>query len=266
MASRSPTTSSARAPSASSSTSRRSTASRRRSLIGARHRRAPTPRSSRRCAAFGLPLGIAFQLRDDLLGVFGDPEVTGKPSGDDLREGKRTVLVAIARERSPPGRAACSTSCSATPTSTASRCGCCSARSPSAGAVDEVERIIADNVARGRPRRSTTHRSAARAREPDTRGELAAHADAARRRSGIRSRGAGRERGRRQASACATRRTSALRPARSAAIGVVPRLSSSASSQSSASASVKPASASTMAVPWSSGSGRAVAQEDREAP
>lgn len=46
---------------------------------------------------FGLPLGIAYQLRDDLLGVFGDADVTGKPSGDDLREGKRTVLVAGAR-------------------------------------------------------------------------------------------------------------------------------------------------------------------------
>ncbi len=47
-------------------------------------------------SAFGLPLGEAFQLRDDLLGVFGDPEVTGKPAGDDLVEGKRTVLVALA--------------------------------------------------------------------------------------------------------------------------------------------------------------------------
>jgi geranylgeranyl diphosphate synthase, type I len=47
---------------------------------------------------FGLPLGIAYQLRDDLLGVFGDAAVTGKPSGDDLREGKRTVLVALTRE------------------------------------------------------------------------------------------------------------------------------------------------------------------------
>jgi geranylgeranyl diphosphate synthase type I len=45
---------------------------------------------------FGLPLGEAFQLRDDLLGVFGDPESTGKPAGDDLTEGKRTVLVALA--------------------------------------------------------------------------------------------------------------------------------------------------------------------------
>jgi geranylgeranyl diphosphate synthase type I len=51
------------------------------------------------CAAlsrYGLDLGRAFQLRDDLLGVFGDPDETGKPAGDDLREGKRTVLLAHA--------------------------------------------------------------------------------------------------------------------------------------------------------------------------
>jgi len=49
-------------------------------------------------SAYGVPLGEAFQLRDDLLGVFGDPLVTGKPAGDDLREGKRTVLVAQAAQ------------------------------------------------------------------------------------------------------------------------------------------------------------------------
>ncbi len=47
---------------------------------------------------FGLDVGVAFQLRDDVLGVFGDPAVTGKPSGDDLRSGKRTVLLAEAVE------------------------------------------------------------------------------------------------------------------------------------------------------------------------
>jgi geranylgeranyl diphosphate synthase type I len=50
-------------------------------------------------SAFGLPLGEAFQLRDDLLGVFGDPETTGKPVGDDLREGKATMLAGLARAR-----------------------------------------------------------------------------------------------------------------------------------------------------------------------
>ncbi len=57
-------------------------------------------------AAYGLPLGRAFQFRDDLLGVFGDPAVTGKPAGDDLREGKRTVLIAHAyAQTTPAGRA-----------------------------------------------------------------------------------------------------------------------------------------------------------------
>jgi geranylgeranyl diphosphate synthase type I len=56
-------------------------------------------------SAFGLPLGIAFQLRDDLLGVFGDPAQTGKPAGDDLREGKRTVLVALALEKADAAQA-----------------------------------------------------------------------------------------------------------------------------------------------------------------
>ena len=50
-------------------------------------------------SAYGLPLGEAFQLRDDLLGVYGDASVTGKPVGEDLREGKPTVLYALAVER-----------------------------------------------------------------------------------------------------------------------------------------------------------------------
>ena len=55
---------------------------------------------------YGMPLGEAFQLRDDILGVFGDPEETGKPAGDDLREGKRTVLIAAALERANGTQAA----------------------------------------------------------------------------------------------------------------------------------------------------------------
>jgi geranylgeranyl diphosphate synthase type I len=57
-------------------------------------------------SGYGLHLGEAFQLRDDILGVFGDPAVTGKPAGDDLREGKRTYLVAAALAAAGPREAA----------------------------------------------------------------------------------------------------------------------------------------------------------------
>lgn len=53
-------------------------------------------------SSFAIPLGLAFQLKDDVLGVFGSPEKTGKPVGDDLREGKRTVLIALTRETLQP--------------------------------------------------------------------------------------------------------------------------------------------------------------------
>jgi geranylgeranyl diphosphate synthase type I len=56
--------------------------------------------------AYALPLGQAFQIADDLLGVFGAPEVTGKSSANDLREGKRTLLIARALERAGPSDAA----------------------------------------------------------------------------------------------------------------------------------------------------------------
>ncbi|SFP34849.1 geranylgeranyl diphosphate synthase, type I [Geodermatophilus dictyosporus] len=56
------------------------------------------PRAADVYTAIGLPLGEAFQLRDDVLGVFGDPSVTGKSADDDLREGKQTLLIALAEE------------------------------------------------------------------------------------------------------------------------------------------------------------------------
>jgi geranylgeranyl diphosphate synthase, type I len=64
-------------------------------LLGGRLAAAPDALLSA-YSAYGLPLGEAFQLRDDLLGVYGEPAETGKPAGDDLREGKRTVLMAEA--------------------------------------------------------------------------------------------------------------------------------------------------------------------------
>jgi geranylgeranyl diphosphate synthase type I len=56
------------------------------------------------CTAYALPIGEAFQLRDDLLGGFGDPAETGKPSTDDFRHGKCTVLMALAVARATPAQ------------------------------------------------------------------------------------------------------------------------------------------------------------------
>lgn len=60
------------------------------------------PATLRALSAFAIPLGLAFQLRDDVLGVFGEPAITGKPAGDDLREGKRTILIALTRAALTP--------------------------------------------------------------------------------------------------------------------------------------------------------------------
>ncbi len=53
---------------------------------------------------YGLAVGEAFQLRDDLLGVYGDPATTGKPAGDDLRTGKPTALLLLARKLATPAQ------------------------------------------------------------------------------------------------------------------------------------------------------------------
>ncbi|GHD40560.1 polyprenyl synthetase family protein [Mycetocola manganoxydans] len=98
--------------------------------------------------AFGLPLGIAFQLRDDLLGVFGDAAVTGKPSGDDLLEGKRTVLVALTRPTLPKAARRIFDELLGDPTLDAEQIASLQATIRDSGAVDEVEAMIADNLGR----------------------------------------------------------------------------------------------------------------------
>jgi geranylgeranyl diphosphate synthase type I len=110
-----------------------------------------TPRAIAELSAFGLPLGEAFQLRDDLLGVFGDPATTGKPAGDDLVEGKRTVLVALALDAADDEDAALLDAALGSPLS-----------------VPEVERL-----------RTIIDASGAHAQVEDVIGQLAAHAVAA---------------------------------------------------------------------------------------
>lgn len=101
-----------------------------------------------RCAAIGLPLGEAFQLRDDLLGVFGDPAVTGKPAGDDLREGKRTVLVARALAAGDDEVRRLLTEQLGDPALDASRIAALAAAVAASGAADQVEGLIDDLSAR----------------------------------------------------------------------------------------------------------------------
>ena len=96
--------------------------------------------------AFGLPLGVAFQLRDDLLGVFGDPTVTGKPAGDDLREGKRTVLVTLARQKLPASAARLFDELLGDDDLDDQQILMLQRAVRDSGAVEQVERIIAHNV------------------------------------------------------------------------------------------------------------------------
>lgn len=95
---------------------------------------------------FGLPLGIAYQLRDDLLGVFGDPETTGKPAGDDLREGKRTVLIALARTKLLPNATKLLDELLGDADLTSQQVLMLQASIRDSGAVEHVERIIDHNV------------------------------------------------------------------------------------------------------------------------
>ncbi|MFM9878354.1 MAG: polyprenyl synthetase family protein [Rhodoglobus sp.] len=100
--------------------------------------------------AFGLPLGVGYQLRDDLLGVFGDPAVTGKPAGDDLREGKRTVLIALARPRMSASTRNLVDELLGDPELDTQQVEMIRTALRDCGAVDEVEGIIAHNVSLAR--------------------------------------------------------------------------------------------------------------------
>ena len=99
-------------------------------------------------AAFGLPLGVAFQLRDDMLGVFGNPDETGKPSGDDLREGKRTVLIALAAATMSSGVRRVFEEMLGNPEVTDEQIAVMQSTLTESGAVDEVEKIIAESADR----------------------------------------------------------------------------------------------------------------------
>jgi geranylgeranyl diphosphate synthase type I len=98
-------------------------------------------------SAYGLPLGEAFQLRDDVLGVYGDPSETGKPAGDDLREGKRTALVAIALDRATPDQAAMVEKLLGDPGLDDDGVARLREVIVDTGAVDDVERLIAARTA-----------------------------------------------------------------------------------------------------------------------
>lgn len=93
---------------------------------------------------FGHPIGMAFQLRDDVLGVFGDVSLTGKPAGDDLREGKRTVLVALTRQALDHSARNLLDEMLGDPELTPQQVSFLQATIIGSGALDQVEVMIAD--------------------------------------------------------------------------------------------------------------------------
>jgi geranylgeranyl diphosphate synthase type I len=98
------------------------------------------------CSEYGIPLGIAFQLRDDLLGVLGDPARTGKPATGDISEGKRTVLMALARERASASQARLLDEHVGDRALTPAGAAAVKEVLTDTGAVDECEALIAANV------------------------------------------------------------------------------------------------------------------------
>ena len=95
-----------------------------------------------RLTRYGLALGEAFQLRDDVLGVYGDPEHTGKPAGDDIREGKHTAMIAHALELADPADAATLTAALGDPGLTDETIGACRRILEESGALARTEEMI----------------------------------------------------------------------------------------------------------------------------
>jgi geranylgeranyl diphosphate synthase, type I len=98
-------------------------------------------------SGYGLPLGEAFQLRDDVLGVFGDPGATGKPAGEDIREGKQTLLLVLARQMAGPAEQRVIETVPGNPAATDADIASVRSALAGCGALDAVERRI-DGLAR----------------------------------------------------------------------------------------------------------------------
>ncbi|MFF8984584.1 polyprenyl synthetase family protein [Streptomyces globisporus] len=102
------------------------------------------------CTAYALPIGEAFQLRDDLLGVFGDPAKTGKSTLDDLREGKATALMAHALHAAGPEQARVLRSLVGDPALDEAGAERVREVLRATGAAEQVEQMITDRVQRAR--------------------------------------------------------------------------------------------------------------------
>lgn len=101
-------------------------------------------------SGYGLPLGEAFQLRDDVLGVFGDPGSTGKPAGEDIREGKQTLLLVLGRQMAGPAERRVIETIPGNPAATEEDITGVRAALAGCGALDAVERRIASLAGQAR--------------------------------------------------------------------------------------------------------------------
>ena len=101
-------------------------------------------------SGYGLPLGEAFQLRDDVLGVFGDPESTGKPAGEDIREGKQTLLLVLGRQMAGPAERPVIETVPGNPAATGADIAGVREALAGCGALDAVERRIASLAGQAR--------------------------------------------------------------------------------------------------------------------